>query len=122
MLITPHGDLKLNFGFGKGHPLSTHYPSWGFETSRLWYCRTVCWMLITPHGDLKPASLTGEPLTWELITPHGDLKRNNLIVVLQFIVLITPHGDLKPLSDSSKRAIERATHYPSWGFETPIGG
>ena len=85
-LITPHGDLKLEF--------DADSLDFNFGVVRL----------ITPHGDLKPAYQLQEDNTHCMVDQShypswgfetGELcKRDNEFGCT--LVLITPHGDLKP--------------------------
>ena len=126
-LITPHGDLKptpvvillspthYRHGVETGVKLrdlevSSHYPSWGFETAWANGGRTR-----------REYGLGSHYPSWgfETALPDGSLLRR-LITRSSIWILITPHGDLKPLRalkpvDASHHP---ASHYPSWGFET----
>ena len=120
-LITPHGDRKRFERFiTSPNDHTTHYPSWGSETSDTDTGAVRYFMLITPHGDRKQDRIDPEPhQRCQLITPHGDRKRAGIGVFAGTV----PENSLPLMGIGNSRRGRTPiptprSHYPSWGSET----
>ena len=99
-LTTPHGDQKPWAGLCLTCPKSTtHYPSWGSETS-------------APPPDVVLDRSSHYP-SWGSETS----ERIGLSVGPDSVALTTPHGDQKQ-ARRGLPTMDLEAHYPSWGSET----